>query len=969
MRWRRVVIALSVAALVGAAGWWLWPAEGEGAAGPGEGARVAEGAQGPGPTGTERLAVGDDGGAWVLRGRIVDEDRSPVAGARVVAWAPAGVPVMGESCEACGASLPDCEDPASARKVIARARAGLAVPAAIAEASSDAQGRFVLEGLPGRELEVTARTPEAMASLSSGALPEGDGEVELVLAPTRSRTLGIVDELGAPVPGVPVILAALEAGEVREVESDARGQVTFALPGTEVWAGVDAPGWLPVGRMLGGGSLQLSRPRTLIVRTRSAGRPIDAEVRLDLHAERVLRAVQGEVRVTGLPADQVVEIVAKTAELSADRTLVQLDQLETVVTLELRRAASLAVVVVDAQGQAVEDPWVDLEGSSLQGVRPGDTVGDRTTWDALPEGDYELTVSARGYFDARRRVDLSPGKHEVKVVLRARPMLRGTVVDERGTPVEGATVEADERNAYEGPVVTDETGRFEIELLADAPTEVSAWSSEVGRATAIGRSGQEVTLRLEPAAAVELTLLDVDRQVVTDETIVIRHLASERLRDGLSRDPFARIVGLEPGRSEISVDYAGRLPLRLTVDLVRGQVARLTLQLEAGESVEGRVVDASGAPQEGMDVYSPGVAASTTDAQGRFSITGLPAGELQLIARGPAGRGEVTVTAPARGVELRLAPSFRVRGRVEDEAGRPLRRFDVENQTVDSADGRFEVMLEQGQASIAAEGFATAILDLDREADVGVIRLRRLGVVRGQVFGDGRPLAGARVLLEDSLAETTSDAEGRFELAVEQYVTSPVTVFGRRGGFSGRVTASPGAQVRLELSRGTHVEGRVIDESGRATPNEITFELATSGVESLSVTTDERGRFEADLVPGEWLVTLRQGAARRVTVAGARQELTLVDSRACQLVLDAPRVELAWLVPQDLADAPARWAAAEGIPTGTIEATLGDGPVATAVPCARYVLVAVRDDDVVARVPVAFTDGQAHVRVPPAPAP
>ncbi|QDU66905.1 carboxypeptidase regulatory-like domain-containing protein [Engelhardtia mirabilis] len=139
----------------------------------------------------------------------------------------------------------------------------------------------------------------------------------------------------------------------------------------------------------------------------------------------------------------------------------------------------------------------------------------------------------------------------------------------------------------------------------------------------------------------------------------------------------------------------------LVVELGDGRTeSGLRIELDAGASLEGWVVDEYGAPVPGADVTvvprgdgSFDLRVTETDAQGRFTLSGLAAGLVDLVAEvadlaparlenvtvgpEPTGRIEIVVT---RGTELRVralvdgAPAPGAVGRVERVGSNPAER-------------------------------------------------------------------------------------------------------------------------------------------------------------------------------------------------------------------------------------------------------------------------------------------------------
>ncbi len=125
----------------------------------------------------------------------------------------------------------------------------------------------------------------------------------------------------------------------------------------------------------------------------------------------------------------------------------------------------------------------------------------------------------------------------------------------------------------------------------------------------------------------------------------------------------------------------------------RGGNRDIAVTLEPGETARGRVLDEAGAPLEGVSVVpvvtfaDPRVGLSawleersaTTDAQGRFSLEGLPESEVRFDFRGDGLAALHYQQLNLGGVENEVAMQSggMIRGRVVDRDGKPVRNFRI----------------------------------------------------------------------------------------------------------------------------------------------------------------------------------------------------------------------------------------------------------------------------------------------------
>ena len=130
--------------------------------------------------------------------------------------------------------------------------------------------------------------------------------------------------------------------------------------------------------------------------------------------------------------------------------------------------------VIAPGGALVEDAVVLArpEGSEdgEWGAWPYFFSGERGIYTSgpLPPGDCEVTVTPQGWAHRSVRVPLDMAReYEVEVRLKDAHTLRGSVVDDVGRPVAGASVSSED-----GSEETDAAGRFVIRGLAGKPVEV-----------------------------------------------------------------------------------------------------------------------------------------------------------------------------------------------------------------------------------------------------------------------------------------------------------------------------------------------------------------------------------------------------------------------------------------------------------------------------------------------------------------
>ncbi len=387
--------------------------------------------------------------------------------------------------------------------------------------------------------------------------------------------------------------------------------------------------------------------------------------------------------------------------------------------------------------------------------------------------------------------------------------LRGTVTDQKGQPLEGATV------VWWGPYEADgqlrvkagADGRFQFEnrppgialITAEAPgLAVNAKQVDLGPGTA--PAGRLVAV----IGPVDAKQVDLGRRNPNDGP------RSPAPPPGVVRIPPAPPAAPPASLSGVVKPAATVVSMALDEPAVPAffssgdaeQIARdgpceppLVLRLGPGRTIRGRVLDATGRPIVGARVTPEFRGRSDvfgwraeTDADGRFHWTNAPLEVVVLNVENPAEGQKARFSGPgARDSEVvvMMPAPFRLRGKVVDaETGQPIDRFRLikglvwthdfapdENPPVWSfgrsetiAGGRYEVRFPRLNLSvptpddyalpvirIEAEGYAPAISQkyYDHGGEQSCdFALRKQPWIKGTVRTlDGSPVAGAEIVV------------------------------------------------------------------------------------------------------------------------------------------------------------------------------------------------------------------------------
>ena len=185
----------------------------------------------------------------------------------------------------------------------------------------------------------------------------------------------------------------------------------------------------------------------------------------------------------------------------------------------------------------------------------------------------------------------------------------------------------------------------------------------------------------KPGGTLSLVIRAEDGSI--PEATVIIEPYSEPLRRVLETKSGATVEGLAPEWHRVRVVASGYAPVFLPVRIHPGGPVEASVVLKAGAMLVGIVRTEAGAPVAGVTVSSAAwdaVCSATTDSSGAYRIEHLPAGRVEMEARGE-GVHAGAVLALEDGKEARWDPVVRqtaaIFGRVLEADGTPVARARV----------------------------------------------------------------------------------------------------------------------------------------------------------------------------------------------------------------------------------------------------------------------------------------------------
>ncbi|MDF9745116.1 carboxypeptidase regulatory-like domain-containing protein [Natrinema salsiterrestre] len=570
--------------------------------------------------------------------------------------------------------------------------------------------------------------------------------------------------------------------------------------------------------------------------------------------------------------DAVEATTVPEAQDEADRLRTDLDARETAIFDKI-------VTVINEGGVA------DVNRSEIQSPADAREVADR-----LEEEGGLATQAAESLRDAADLIenDLRPplngGADELDALEGEEPTtgtVEGTVTDESGAAVAGATVTAGDQQT-----TTDESGTYTLEF---EPGEYTLAVSAEGYQDA----SQNVSVEADATTTVDVTLQQEDDGGSDEVGEVVESVNNNEIP--AANDALTSFNSqLQEKASLLSVDVENVS----SVDAVEAQSVpeaqdeadRLRTDLDTRETAifdkivtvinEGGVADVNRS-----EIQSPADAREVAD---RLEEEGGLATQAAESLRDAADLIENDLRPPLNGGADKLdalgseePATGTVEGTVTDADGDPISgaTVTVGNETVTTAeDGTYAVDLEAGEYTleISAEGYQDASEEVAVEAgatttaDVTLEPVPTDGTLEGTVTDtDGEPIADATVTVGDQ--QTTTDENGTYSLELEAGEYSLAVSADGYEDASRTVTVevetTTTADVTVEERAGS-VEGTVTD----ADDEPIAGASVTVGDQE--TTTDENGTYSLELEPGEYtLAVSAEGyvdASETVTVeAGA----------------------------------------------------------------------------------------------------
>ncbi|WPB77902.1 carboxypeptidase regulatory-like domain-containing protein [Archangium violaceum] len=739
-------------------------------------------------------------GNLFIRGTVLGRDGRPVAGAVVVATAPVPGETLSELPAPCEdereKKLPQCDCDKGLHQLVEKVaeRQGEAPPHA--RTTSDAEGRFSLEGLEAGTYALWADGP--FGTLLHLDVPAGSEGLELRVGPGMTLSGRIRDEDGNPAAGALVTALLVEHSRFFDTLADDRGNWRLGpLPMGSYHLVVTLAGFLPEHTKVREDpteelEVMLYRPLRLTGQVLREGHPV-AGARVHAQGRKQERDTtadaQGRFSLEDLRPN-IYQLIATHAGMDTVRSIWVGPGMDIQnVLLELGTDARVTGTVRDPAGNPIADAsiWTELDSRSLDNP----TLNARTAADGtyslgpLPLGKYQLQAVASRYRVSSSLVNVpKAGLQAQDFTLEPSLLIEGRVLNAAGQPLPGVKLEwraetGEARGAWRNST-SGEDGTFVLKALE--PVSHRLWARHedflpTAQTVQAPASGVQVVLRA--GARVEGEVVD-EKELPVPQARVQLLSVEEPGEDGLDSSRETRtdergrftLQGLEPGGYRVSAWSGTGAEARTNTRslAVSGtETGRVRLQFPVGLSLSGLVVDGAGKPvpeatlhlsteelddpEQAID-FQEWQGKPRTGADGRFQVRHLAAGSYRLYASARGhdfdqamnGLGDaehdpgIKVRAGATGVRIVLEKLARIRGRVVRPDGTPVTRFLIDHRMVADSQGAFDLPITRsGKKTLAftAPGLTGTTRELSLtqgvDAELGEVVLTQSREVRGRV--------------------------------------------------------------------------------------------------------------------------------------------------------------------------------------------------------------------------------------------
>ena len=209
---------------------------------------------------------------------------------------------------------------------------------------------------------------------------------------------------------------------------------------------------------------------------------------------------KGYFELVGVPAGRQSLTIQETAQTKTQQGIsVEISETprQDLGSFEVvEKLGSVSGSVKDQDGDPVKGAKVVIDDGKGNRVETTTDDNGKVNVDKLPAGDYTVTVEADGYSKGESKVRVNPGESASFPEVRVKQLpgsVSGSVKDQDGNPVEGATVVIDDGKGNRFEVPTDRSGNVDVQDVPAGDYTVTV--------TADGYNGGSTSVTVKPDEA------------------------------------------------------------------------------------------------------------------------------------------------------------------------------------------------------------------------------------------------------------------------------------------------------------------------------------------------------------------------------------------------------------------------------------------------------------------------------------
>ncbi|MCP3920208.1 MAG: carboxypeptidase regulatory-like domain-containing protein [bacterium] len=403
---------------------------------------------------------------------------------------------------------------------------------------------------------------------------------------------------------------------------------------TPVEPGAGIIGTSVYGRVLDPDGNPIADAEVLLTRAGIFGLPFLEEADNGADDPMVKTNAEGRYQFSDIEAYEAYAVVARHPQFGRaeelDINVIEGDPVQ--VDIQMGGGVRLYGVVTDGSGGGVANANVSISLTALGALSSKDPNAVRTTTDAggnyefqsLANGNYVLTVGAEGYGTVSYQQMNMMGSEDVEknVSLQIAQMIGGRVESVTGEPVVGALVQAYAlargKDTTRTQTTTDDSGDFIIQDIPIGSYTLMVRADAYGHAREprVDAGNMSVIIRLTPNPTVSGTVIDArTNQPLRRFKVQLRQEVSGSgvsapIKDSAMEvsDDQGRFKITCPGKGEYMVEASSAghpanysQPFSVTESQ---NLDGITVRMQTGGQISGRVVDVQGRPVSGASVTS-----------------------------------------------------------------------------------------------------------------------------------------------------------------------------------------------------------------------------------------------------------------------------------------------------------------------------------------------------------------------------